>query len=299
MHFLILILTSTPLAAAVTIPSGFSRTLFEDDFSLQTPGSLPSPQKWSLSLGTSYPGGPANWGTNEVQTYTDTNVVITPARTLRITPQRTDWGSWTSSRIETLPRWDFACPAGGKLRVETSLRFGNAPQESQMGIWPAFWSMGSDFRGNYTQWPAAGEIDIAESINGVSKLYVALHCGWAPGGPCDEYNGLKMTAPLNRGQFYTFAVEIDRTNAVGGWRGESLTWFVDGRVLFRLDGGAFEEWVWTAVTRRPKFLILNVAVGGDFADNAENPGRVKTPTAETRGGEGAGLEVRYIAVFST
>ncbi|KAK0632472.1 concanavalin A-like lectin/glucanase domain-containing protein [Immersiella caudata] len=289
-----------PLASAITVPSGFSKILFEDDFSLLPAGSLPSTQKWSLSLGTSYPGGPANWGTNEVQSYTERNVAVTSSGTLRITPQRTDRGSWTSSRIESLSRWDFACPEGGKLRVETVLKFGDAPQEEQMGIWPAFWSMGSSFRGNYTQWPAAGEIDIAESVNGVSKLYVALHCGWAPGGPCDEYNGLKNTAALERGRFYAFAAEIDRTNVEAGWKGERLTWYMDGRTVFRLSGASFQdEWVWTAVTRGRKFLILNVAVGGDFADNAENPGRVKTPTSATKGGEGSSMEVKYVAVFST
>ena len=60
-----------------------------------------------------------------------------------------------------------------------------------------------------------------------------------------------------------------------------------------------EEWVWTAVTRNPKFLILNVAVGGDFPDNVENPDRVKTPTSATKGGEGASMELKYVAVFST
>jgi len=287
-------------ANATTLPSGFSQVLFEDDFSLLPAGSTPSLQKWSHSLGTSYPGGPYAWGTNEVQSYTDRNAVVTSTGALRITPQRSASGSWTSSRIESLSRYDFACPAGGKLRIETSMKFGNGPQEEQMGIWPAFWSMGSDFRGNYSQWPAAGEIDIAESVNGVDKLYMALHCGWAPGGPCDEYNGMKMAVPLSRGSFHTFAVEIDRTNSGGAWKGERLTWYMDGKRVFRVDGASFaDEWVWTAITRKPKFLILNVAVGGDFADNAENPGRVKTPTAVTKGGEGAALEVKYIAVFST
>lgn len=81
-----------------------------------------------------------------------------------------------------------------------------------------------------------------------------------------------------------------------------MSWYLDGRRVFRVDGNGFasdQEWVWTAVTRGAKFLILNVSVGGDFADNAENPGRVKTPTPATRGGEGAAMEVRYVAVFGT
>ncbi|KAK1757314.1 concanavalin A-like lectin/glucanase domain-containing protein [Echria macrotheca] len=281
------------------IPAGYSRTLFEDDFSKLPAGSLPSGNKWNIVTGTSYPGGPSNWGTNEVEHYTGqtSNLAITSSGTLRITPQ-TDGQGWTSARIETIN--DFACPAGGKLRIEASLKFGSASQAQQMGIWPAFWSMGSDFRGNYHNWPAVGEIDIAESVNGASVVYQALHCGTVPGGPCDEYNGLKKISSFTRGVFHTVAVEIDRTNSGGSWRGESLTWYVDGRQQLTITGSGFsDEWVWTAVTRNPKYLLLNVAVGGDFPNNAENSGFVTTPTSETRGGEGSSLEVRYVAVWST
>lgn len=80
-----------------------------------------------------------------------------------------------------------------------------------------------------------------------------------------------------------------------------MTWFIDGVKNFEISGAEMGgvERVWTAVTRNPKFLILNVAVGGDFPDNVENPSREKTPTSATRGGEGASMEVRYVAVFST
>lgn len=80
-----------------------------------------------------------------------------------------------------------------------------------------------------------------------------------------------------------------------------MTWFIDGVKNFQISGAEMGgvERVWTAVTRNPKFLILNVAVGGDFPDNVENPSRAKTPTSATRGGEGASMEVRYVAVFST
>ena len=284
----------------ISIPAGFSRVLFEDDFSQLAAGSQPSPSKWTILTGTSYPGGPANWGTNEVQTYSASrdNLVITASGTLRITPLYSG-NRWTSARIETTATNDIACPEGGRLRIEASLRLGSAPAAQQMGIWPSFWAMGSEFRGRYDRWPAAGEIDIAESINGAATVWQALHCGTAPGGPCNEYSGISNTAPLTRGAFHTVAVEIDRTNG-GNWRGEKLTWFVDGRATTTLTGSRVnDERAWTAVTRNPKFLILNVAVGGDFPDNVANSGRVRTPTAETRGGEDSSLEVRYVAAFST
>ncbi|KAK3362507.1 concanavalin A-like lectin/glucanase domain-containing protein [Lasiosphaeria hispida] len=287
-------------AAAVSIPAGFSRILFEDDFSRQPAGSQPSTAKWSYSVGTSYPGGPANWGTHEIQSYTSSrdNLVITPSGALAITPLN-NGGRWTSARIESTPANDFACAAGGKLRIEASLKFGKAPPSEQMGIWPSFWAIGSGFRGNTDRWPAVGELDVAESINGQPTTWQMLHCGWTPGGPCNEFTGVGGSVPFSRGDFHTVAVEIDRTNG-GDWRGERLSWFVDGRLTSSVDGTrVHDEGAWTAVTRNSKFLILNVAVGGDFPNNVANDGRVWTPTPETRGGPDSAMEVRYVAVFST
>ena len=62
------------------------QTVFRDDFA----GSgLPDPNKWILTLGTSYPGGPANFGTGEIETMTDRpeNVDVRNGN-LYITPQR-------------------------------------------------------------------------------------------------------------------------------------------------------------------------------------------------------------------
>ncbi|KAK4174202.1 hypothetical protein QBC36DRAFT_292669 [Triangularia setosa] len=117
-------------------------------------------------------------------------------------------------------------------------------------------------------------------------------------GPCDEFVGIGNTVPgftRTPGQFHTIAVEIDRTNPSGNWREETLSWWVDGKKTFEVN----DERAWTAVTRGKKFIILNLAVGGDFPDNIANEGGRKTPTTETRGGLGAKIEVRYVAVYST
>src|SRR4051812_12714170 len=123
MHILLCLLL--PLAAAVSPPLGFTRTLFEDDFSLP-----PTAMKWSPASGHGYPGGPANWGTNEVQSYTSSNVALYES-SLHIWPERTASNTWTSARIESLAEYDFACPPGGKLRIEASIRFGDAPADEQ------------------------------------------------------------------------------------------------------------------------------------------------------------------------
>ena len=331
----------------MVLPPGYSHILFQDDFSLLPPGSQPSPSKWIIATGTSYPNGPANWGTNEVQTYTNspTNLNITFQGTLLITPLRVSNNTpkpatssspsssstpataadasaanadndnnsyWTSSRIETVLD-TLTCPPSGKLLITASLRFGSLPPSSQMGIWPSFWALGSEFRrsGRFDSWPAAGEIDIAESTNGVSAVWQSLHCGIAPGGPCNEFEGLSKSTAVEglrdgsgtrrrESLFHVFAVEIDRTNPGGDWKGERLTYLVDGKPMWSLTGKEVgDEKAWTAVTRGPKYLILNVAVGGDFPNNVANMMGEKTPTQETVGGPEAGMEVEWVAAYST
>ncbi|KAK3937720.1 concanavalin A-like lectin/glucanase domain-containing protein [Diplogelasinospora grovesii] len=287
----------------LNIPRGFSKLVFGDDFNTYAAGSQPNPAKWAFDLGTSYPGGPQQWGTNEVQTYTKStdNIVITKSGTLLITPLLVN-GKWTSSRIETTPAHDFACPAGKKIRIEANLRLGNNPSAQSMGIWPAFWMLGSAYRGNYWNWPTIGEVDVLESVNGVPTAWQTIHCGPnGNGGPCNEYSGIgNSVGGFTRNDWHTISVDIDRTNAGGSWQGEKLTWRLDGKEIFSVTGTRVnDEAAWTTVTRSAKFLLLNVAVGGSFPDNLANDAHVQTPTAQTIGGKGASMEVKYVAVFST
>ena len=58
-------------ANAVVPPTPTGWTLaFADDFNGAN-NTLPSGANWIIDTGTSYPGGPANWGTGEIQTYTN------------------------------------------------------------------------------------------------------------------------------------------------------------------------------------------------------------------------------------
>ncbi len=133
------------------------------------------------------PGGPANWGTGEVETTTNstTNVALDGSGHLDLTA-RNSGGAWTSGRIET-QRTDFAAPAGGQLRISASIKQPNPA--NALGYWPIFRTLGAGYRGNVGAWPGVGESDIMEDVNGRSQMSATLHCGTAPGGNCDEYNG--------------------------------------------------------------------------------------------------------------
>ncbi|PFH61606.1 hypothetical protein XA68_16867 [Ophiocordyceps unilateralis] len=277
------------------IAEGFSRCLFYDDFSGPSVGSLPSTAKWTTVRGTSYPEGPANWGTGEVQTYTqdESNIQVTDDSTLLITPTRQADGTWTSSRIETTADWDFGCQPGRRVRVEAKIKLGDDSQTEQLGIWPAFWALGAGFRGHPWSWPAIGEIDVMETANGESTMRHAVHCGVAPGGPCGEFSGIgNATESIDRGEWHVFAWEVDRRFGEGF---ELLTWLVDDYQRWSLEKPTVkDESAWKVLVEGEKMLLLNVAVGGALPDALAGS---TTPNDDTVGGRGASMEVDYVAVY--
>ena len=273
---------------------GFYPTFF-DSFT-GYPGTLPSSSNWIIDLGTSYPGGAERWGNNEYETYTSdtSNLQVTSQSTLAITPRLTAAG-WTSARIET-QRSDFMAKEGGKLFVEARIKLGGAPASQQQGIWPAFWALGSEFRGNYTNWPAATEWDFMEVVNGLPTIYSTIHCGYAPGGPCNEYNGLgDGGVPFAMGVWHTVGFEVDRSmcgeTGNGTWKEESLKWYVDDALKFTVNGSTVgDEETWKKLAHKEHFLLFNVAVGGNW------PG---PPNNMTIDGPSVGMEVDYVGVWNS
>lgn len=234
--------------------------VWTDDFN-GTTGAAPSQQNWQLSTGTSYPGGAAQWGTGEIETYTAdrANASLDGSGHLRITAERDASGTWRSARLETR-RTDFQAPAGGQLRVQARIQV----PDSGPGIWPAFWMLGQSFRGVYTNWPGIGEIDIMENKGSEPSIaHGTMHCGVAPGGPCHEFDGLSASyqAPSGRlsAGFHTYAVEWDRSQPV-----EEIRWYVDGQKYFAVRSTDVDARTWADATHHGFFVLLNLAVGGSF-----------------------------------
>ncbi|NHC14563.1 family 16 glycosylhydrolase [Motilibacter sp. E257] len=276
----------TTTAVTVRAASGPAfTTVWADDFNGPA-GQLPSAENWIFDIGTQYPGGPPQWGTGEIETMTDdpANVSTDGQGNLRITPIRGAGGQWTSARIETR-RSDFEPPAGGVLRFEGRIRLPDVTGPAAQGIWPAFWSLGAPFRGTL-DWPRVGEIDILENVNGANQVWGTLHCGTAPGGPCNEFNGLSGTRPMGQpslqSAFHTYALEWDRSSAL-----EELRWYVDGIQYFSIRQDQLPAQTWQNAFSHGYFLILNVAIGGGW------PG---LPTAATA--SGIPMIVDYVAVYT-
>jgi hypothetical protein len=251
-------------ASAPTPPAGWSQ-VFLDDFA-GAAGTGVNTSNWQYATGTSYPGGPANWGTGEVETMTNStsNVSLDGNGNLRITPLRDAAGRWTSGRIET-NRTDFQPPSGGKLRVEARIQMPNVTGTAAEGYWPAFWMLGAPYRGNYQNWPSVGELDIMENVQGRNTVWATMHCGTNPGGPCNETTGLggSTACPGTTCQsgFHTYSMEWDRSASP-----EAIRFYVDGVNFHTVTANQVDATTWTNATNHGFFIILNVAMGGAFPD---------------------------------
>jgi beta-glucanase (GH16 family) len=277
-------------ASVPPTPAGWTQ-VFADDFNGAN-GTGVNTGNWLYDLGHGYPGGAANWGTGEIENMTNStqNVYQDGAGHLVIKPIRDGAGNWTSGRIET-QRTDFAAPAGGRLRMEASLQQPNVSGAAAAGYWPAFWSLGAAARGTGASgWPGIGEIDMMEDINGRSSEFATLHCGVAPGGPCNEFTGLGSGERACGGcqtGYHTYAVELDRSTSP-----EQLRWYLDGNNFFTLNANTVDATTWNNATHHGFFMILNVAIGGSFPA-AFGGG----PTGSTA--SGVPMLVDYVAAYTS
>jgi beta-glucanase (GH16 family) len=247
--------------------------------------------QWLYDVGTSYPGGPENWGTGEVDTLTNsTNNVFRSGGDLHIRALHTGTDpimGWTSGRIET-QRTDFQPPPGGILAVEASIQLPSVSGTAATGYWPAFWMLGGPYRGVYDNWPGIGEIDIMENVNGLNEWSGTFHCGIENDGPCHETGGLgsSMTgfSPSLQTAFHTYRIEFDKSVSP-----QEIRWYVDGQQYFSVsanDVDPTDPTTWADATNHGFFILLNVAIGGTWLGN---------PTSDTE--SGGTMLVDYVRVY--
>ena len=131
-------------------------------------------------------------------------------------------------------------------RVEARIKI-----PSTQGIWPAFWMLGSNI--NTKPWPSCGEIDILENIGKEpTTVHGTIHGpGYAgSAGPSQAYT---QTVPFAE-DYHIYALE---------WEPQAIRWYVDGNLYGTKTPADLEQgrqWVFD----HPFFLILNVAVGGQW-----------------------------------
>jgi beta-glucanase (GH16 family) len=160
---------------------------------------------------------------------------------------------WTSGRIESQY---IVTPLNGKItRIEAYIRFGDNLSDNKQGMWPAFWMLGNSIRWGVS-WPACGEIDIMEAINGKLTGYGTAHCSICSGG-------ITGTTVIPDQNWHLWRVEIDRREP--DYRDQAITWYMDESQFHKATGSSLgSPEVWATLAQRPLYIIFNIAVGGDW-----------------------------------
>ena len=131
-----------------------------------------------------------------------------------------------------------------------------------------------------------------ENVNGLNTVWGTLHCGVAPGGPCNEYNGLGANRPCPgpscQSAFHTYRFDWDRSVSPN-----QLRWYVNDELYQTISQNQLPADTWNAMTSHAGyFLILDAAVGGGFPDAIAGHA---TPTSATV--PGSPLVVDYVSVW--
>ncbi|WNO53272.1 glycoside hydrolase family 16 protein [Stakelama saccharophila] len=221
------------------------RLVWSDEF--DSPG-LPDPAKWRYDTSRNKQG----WYNHEKQYYSAgrpenariaDGKLILQARRERLdddTPDDYGGQDYTSARLVTrgLAEWKY-----GFFEVSAKIPCGR-------GTWPAIWMLGTGGE----DWPAQGEIDIME------------HVGFDPG----VVHGTIHTKAYNHVAGTQIGSQVTLDDACTSFHRYQLDWSpqriligVDGRAYMRFanDGsGDHARWPFD----RPEYLILNIAVGGDW-----------------------------------
>ena len=160
--------------------------------------------------------------------------------------------TWTSGRMKTQGLQDFLYG-----RIEASIQL---PNTTNQGLWPAFWSLGSDIAA--TPWPACGEVDFMEVwspavLNGPgpegnrSTLHTAV-----TGGSGLQPNGsfTFLSGQANDTAFHTYGMI---------WSANMQQFYIDNPLqpyYIATPNNLPSGDTWPFNTKL--FLLTNIAVGG-------------------------------------
>jgi beta-glucanase (GH16 family) len=280
--------------------------VWSDEFS----GSQINSKNWTV-LEDDCGGG----GNQEKQCYTDNaeNVFVQDGN-LNIVAKPAEEGApqpYTSARLHSKNKGDFKY---GRFEIRAQLPEGQ-------GAWPAIWMMPTD--SVYGGWPNSGEIDIVEAVNlkvnredgtPESHVYGTLHYGKMDANGNDSSTGKAYMLPdgVNPADgFHTYALE---------WNEGEMRWYVDGYlyatqrssdVLTNSKDQAvgLRHQGWHAEYYSPAtgemavdysgapfdqhfYLIMNLAVGGNWPENVNDTGIDADAFAS-----GQTLKVDYVRVY--
>lgn len=213
-----------------------------------------------ISSDWSFETGAGGWGNNELEYYLPQNATVQNG-VLQVTAKNQSYGgaNYTSARMKTQGKksWTY-----GKIEASISL-------PGFQGSWPAFWMLGDNI--SSLGWPGCGEIDIMEQINTSASVYGSVHWKDQNGNQAD-YSNSGSTSITG---FHLYSIE---------WTTDYIRWFIDGNKYNEINisnnAGSTEEF------HRNFFILLNLAVGGNWPGSAVNNGALP-----------ASMSVDYVRVY--
>jgi len=209
-------------------------------------GSSPDPSKWTYDIGGN------GWGNHELEYYTNRreNARVQDGK-LAITARKEPFigrdgatFDYTSARLKTQGLFSQAY---GRFEARIKLPAGQ-------GIWPAFWMLGDNIAS--AGWPKCGEIDIMENVGKEPGInHGSLHAPSSTAATSDRTATIALPAGQNLSDdFHVYAVE---------WEPAAVRFYLDANLYATFSSVSWPpggSWVFD----HRFFLILNVAVGGDW-----------------------------------
>ena len=255
------------------------RLVWRDEFD----GTVVDPAKWDFDIGNGFydyrrHAWIAGWGNEELQYYTrdPANVFVRDSVLhIRALKESLHGCGYTSARLKTRRRdgTPLFKQRYGKFEFRARVPHGK-------GLWPALWLLPQD--DHYGSWAASGEIDVMEILGEhPDKVLSSIHFG--SGYPRRELVTHTLSLPDGGSvaDWHVYAVE---------WEPGEMRWSLDGVVWARQDfwwscsrtdaagqgleaTGEADLNPWPAPFDQPFYLVMNVAVGGNFpgAPNAATP----------------------------
>jgi beta-glucanase (GH16 family) len=275
--------TNSSVATKAFSPGIASGTLvWSDEFANSTSANAqPNSSVWT------YDTGAGGWGNSELETYcawgatasgcsvTNPNAFIAPGGGLNIVAENPSTGVYTSARMKTEGLFSFQY---GRIEARMML------PESQ-GMWPAFWLLGNNI--TTVNWPACGEADIMEHIDGSNTPFGGPGTGSGPG--YDWTQSSIHGTNLNGGIPYTVT-----GFSAAAWHTYGMIWS-KGKIQYYVDNpsNVYETFTPTSQTgtwpfdQGPQFVILNLAVGGSWPGSPDST--TKFPSL---------MQVDYVRVYT-
>jgi beta-glucanase (GH16 family) len=249
-------------AVAANVASG--SVAWSDEFTNSgATNGQPNPNIWTYDVGLDCCGNNeqetyCSWGSNTAPCSSTTpNAFIAPGGGLNIVAMQPIAGTatYTSARLKTEGLFSFEYG-----RIEAKLMI----PESQ-GMWPAFWLLGNNI--TTINWPACGELDVMEHIDGTNTPFGGPGTGALPGYDWTQSSihgtGLNGGTPYNIGP------------SAAGWHTYGMIW-TKGQIQYYVDNPAtpYETFSTTSpgtgtwpFDQGPMFILLNLAVGGSWPGN--------------------------------